>query len=93
MHETPPGEVAGEPAPLEEPRIAAAMEEQASRSTDLPARIDIENRTTEIREGDRQAKKSTAIGPRLRGGCQNWKSGKSHIGETRETIDPEHHDG
>ena len=58
----PPGGVAGERAPPEWPGTETLMEEQASGSTDLPMRIAVGKRTTEVTESD---------------GCQNWKGSKS----------------
>ena len=95
-----PGEVAGEPAPLEQPRTETVMDEHASGCTDLPMWIEGDKETTEATESDRQPKRSktdaselvnelihleAAIGPRLRDGCQFGElSWKSHGGGTTD---------
>ena len=48
----------GDPARPEQPGTEIVMEEQASGFTDLPMRIDVDKRTTEVTESDRQTKRS-----------------------------------
>ena len=88
VDQLPPGEGAGELAPLEQPWTETASEEQVSGNTVLLLRIVAEKQPPDVEESDRQAKRSRSdVSLAMDAQMGKIAQGKSHDGGT---IDPEH---